>query len=101
MLVSTKHAMTASTKGFYEVQLFILAGFCASALLAEKYISNQRSKLSLSSANGNGHSSSTSPAWKSKSTGYFLLLKDYLIVYTIVMGMSFFIDYHIYGAKYN
>jgi hypothetical protein len=75
--------MLPSTKGFYEVQLFVLAAFCAAAFLAEKYVSARRTRLSLSGTNGHARQPS---AWKAKSAGYAHLLKDYLIVYTIVMG---------------
>jgi len=89
-----------ASRGFYEIQLFVLAAFCAGAFLVERYISSQRTRLSLSTTNATGHSRQNS-AWKAKSAGYARLLKDYLTVYAIVMGADWLQGPYVYSLYHE
>lgn len=65
---------------FYELQLILLAGFCAVALLLEQYVSRQKR----SAANAD-HLENGGPAQVSNHGGLSTLTRKYLVVYGIVM----------------
>ncbi|KIJ53591.1 hypothetical protein M422DRAFT_73890 [Sphaerobolus stellatus SS14] len=81
--------------GFYELQLIILAAYCAFALITQRYLSSRKSD--------NEQGDVPTPGWRAaggETPGYRTLMKKYLLVYAVVMGADWLQGPYVYSL-YN